>query len=43
MWGSFSNDPDFERAMRYGREWRDGENRKSLRNGKTNHSKKNRK
>jgi len=29
--GVFANDPHFERAMRYGREWREAENRKSLR------------
>ena len=29
--GAFADCPDFERAMRYGREWREAENRKSLR------------
>jgi hypothetical protein len=43
MWGSFSHDPDFERAMRYGRQWRDAENRKSLRAGRTARAKKDRK
>ena len=41
MWGSFANDPDFEKAMRYGRQWRDAENRKSLRNGKAVRARKN--
>jgi len=31
MWGSFANDPDFDKAMAYGRQWRAAENRKSLR------------
>ena len=34
IWGSFAGDPDFEKAMRYGREWREAENRKSLRHDK---------
>ena len=42
MWGSFANDPDFEKAMRYGRQWRDAENRKSLRNGTSTRAKKSR-
>jgi hypothetical protein len=28
IWGSFDNDPAFEQAMRYGRQWRRAENRK---------------
>jgi len=42
MWGSFENDPDFEKAMTYGRKWRDAENRKSLRKGKSSRTKKSR-
>ena len=40
MWGSFAHDPDFEKAMRYGRQWREAENRKSLRGGKSTRAKK---
>ena len=28
--GTFANDPAFDEAMRYGRKWRESENRKSL-------------
>ena len=41
MWGSFSDDPDFEKAMRFGRKWRETENRKSLRGNKSTRAKKN--
>jgi hypothetical protein len=43
VWGSFANDPDFEEAMRYGRKWRESENRKSLRARKTTPSRNRRK
>ncbi len=43
MWGSFSNDPDFEKAMRYGRQWREKENGESLRGSKADRAKKRRK
>jgi hypothetical protein len=43
MWGSFSNDPDFEEAMRLGRKWRESENRKSLRSVKPARARKSRK
>jgi hypothetical protein len=42
MWGGFKSDPDFEKAMSYGRKWRKAENRKSLRNGKSSRPKKSR-
>jgi hypothetical protein len=31
IWGSFAGDADFDKAMRYGRKWREAENRRSLR------------
>ena len=31
IWGSFAGDPDFEKAMHYGRKWRKSENAKSIR------------
>ncbi|HUO09111.1 MAG TPA: hypothetical protein VM008_12465 [Phycisphaerae bacterium] len=42
IWGSFSGDPDFEKAMRLGKQWRQAENRKSLRSTRPSHAKKRR-
>ena len=42
IWGSFAGDPAFLEAMRYGREWRERENRKSLRQTKRTSGKKRR-
>jgi hypothetical protein len=44
--GTFSSPDDkaaFDEAMRYGRQWREAENRKSLRGGKSTRARKGRK
>ena len=43
IWGSFANDPEFKKAMSYGRKWRKAENLKSLSGRKSSRARKRRK